>query len=86
MNFYHKLLKHPKWFAKRKIVLMRDGGKCANCGSAEKIQVHHRQYHINKNTGRFKMPWEYKLKCLVTLCEKCHIKGHTIFKVPIFKI
>lgn len=73
----------PRWKAKRLEVLGRDNNKCVNCGSTEKLQVHHRQYHFSKGLNVFRKPWEYSGKYLITLCEVCHQKGHNIFKVPV---
>jgi hypothetical protein len=28
------------------------------------------------------MPWDYTDNLLITLCEKCHQKGHKQYKVP----
>jgi len=83
---YNSLLKHPKWFKKRNQILSRDGNACVICRSKFKLQVHHRQYHINTKTGRFLAPWEYEPKYLITLCSNCHQTGHTKIKVPYFKI
>ena len=85
MNNYSVLLKHPKWFEKRKIVFERDGYNCKFCGSDKNLQIHHRQYHYRIQTGEFVLPWCYKLKYLVTLCNYCHQRGHSIFKVKTFK-
>ena len=86
MTQYQKLLKHPKWFEKRKIILMRDGNECKICGSGKNLQVHHRQYHIKKRSGKFALPWEYNVKYLMTICSSCHQKGHSIYDIPKFKI
>jgi 5-methylcytosine-specific restriction endonuclease McrA len=87
MNYvYGKLLKHPLWFKKRGEVLRRDAGRCRNCGSTSGLNVHHRQYHFCKRTGKAKLPWKYELRYLITLCEKCHNNGHSKFKIPTFTI
>lgn len=83
---YNILLKNPKWFEKRKIILERDNNKCFNCGSSEDLQVHHRQYHISKRIRNFILPWNYPNKYLITLCEKCHKMGHLKYIVPTFEI
>ena len=83
---YNNLLKHPKWFEKRKQILFRDGKVCVICKSGKNLQVHHRQYHFNEITGRKMLPWDYDPKYLLTLCSSCHQKGHSKFKVPFFKI
>ena len=75
----------PRWRIKRELILKRDQGKCRNCGSREKLQVHHRQYHYDSKTGFHEDIWEYKNKHLITLCDKCHEAGHKIYKIPSFK-
>ena len=85
-DHYSALLRHPKWFRKRAQVLRRDGQKCRNCGKKSDLNVHHKQYHADKSSGKLKKPWNYKLKYLVTLCNDCHRKGHDCFKIPTFKI
>lgn len=81
---YHALLKNPRWFLKRKSILTRDGYKCRNCGDTNALHVHHRQYHVVRSTGEFKLPWKYKDSFLITLCYKCHQAGHSKYKVPAF--
>lgn len=83
---YGQLLSLPRWKKKRKQILLRDGKKCRSCGSSHLLQVHHRQYHVLKYSGQFKLPWNYDNKYLITLCEKCHNAGHLKFKVPVFSI
>lgn len=82
---YKELLDTPHWEAKRELILMRDGNRCRHCGSNERLQVHHRQYHINKY-GEKVRPWNYANKYLITLCDECHRMGHEYYKVPVFKI
>lgn len=83
---YRELLFDPRWRARRSTILERDEHKCLVCGDSEKLQVHHRQYHIVEATGKFKPPWDYPDALLITLCEKCHGRGHGKFKVPSIKI
>lgn len=83
---YNSLLKSPKWLQKRKIILARDNNKCRCCGASTGLHVHHRQYHVSKQTGSYQLPWKYENKYLITLCEKCHSAGHAKFKVPSFTI
>jgi group II intron reverse transcriptase/maturase len=51
---------------------MRDGFRCARCGSTEKIRVHHK-----KSTK------SHRLDDLETLCQKCHHAehGYRLYKV-----
>lgn len=83
---YDLLLKMPQWFEKRKIILARDNNKCRCCGVTTGLQVHHRQYHVNKRTGHKQLPWKYEDKYLITLCDKCHSVGHEKYKIPSFII
>jgi 5-methylcytosine-specific restriction endonuclease McrA len=85
-NTYGTLLKSPNWFRKREVILARDNHKCRNCGATDNLNVHHRQYHVSKKTGNFILPWNYLPKYLITLCEKCHLNGHSKFRIPTFKI
>jgi hypothetical protein len=83
-NPYRYLLKDPRWFAKREVILERDNYNCAipNCNNprGKHLHIHHRQYHIKNN--EFVNPWEYDDKLLITLCKWCHKKGHRIYKIP----
>jgi len=83
---YGEFLKRPEWLAKRDVILKRDKGRCLNCGYANSLQVHHRQYHRFIKSGEKKMPWEYQDKYLVTLCMDCHQIGHKYYKVPVFNV
>ena len=83
---YAALLFDQRWLSKRKEILERDTNQCILCGNQNKLQVHHRQYHLIKATGTFKPPWDYDNHLLITLCESCHKRGHSTFKVPIIKI
>ena len=66
---YAKLLKDPRWQAKRLEILERDGNKCTICGRTNYLQVHHKFYEpIN--------PWEYKNEDLITHCMGCHKEWH----------
>lgn len=59
---------HPRgkhWKKVREQALVRDGHKCTECGTGEKLHVHHLTY---QNEGA------ELLKELVTLCRSCHAK------------
>lgn len=75
---YRKLLQNPKWKAKRKRVLKRDGYKCKKCNAIKYLHVHHKYYLENK------LPWEVPMKALITLCYKCHKKEHKGKKITDF--
>jgi hypothetical protein len=66
---YAAFLETDYWKMVRLVVINRDGGKCACCGSDESIQVHHKTYenHLNEHNH---------FEDLVTLCRKCHAKMH----------
>jgi hypothetical protein len=83
---YGALLFDQRWKVRRLEILERDHHKCCNCGSANSLQVHHRQYHYITAEQRFKTPWNYPDNLLISLCEKCHSRGHVLYKVPIIKI
>lgn len=85
-NEYNQLLLRPEWRRKREVIITRDGNRCVNCGSANNLQVHHRQYHRLIGTGSYKKPWNYKDQYLITLCLDCHKAGHKYFKVPVFNV
>ena len=83
---YGALLFHPLWRSKREEILKRDLHKCVICKNQKELQVHHRQYHFVVKENRFKMPWDYNDGLLISLCESCHKRGHSKFKVPIINI
>lgn len=80
---YGSSLLDPRWKARRAVILNRDRNRCINCGSGDDLQVHHRQYHFSKSLNEFILPWDYDERYLITLCEKCHQKGHRSYKVPV---
>lgn len=79
---YGGLLFDKRWIERRREIILRDGGRCVICKVTDALQVHHRQYHIIKALKRFKAPWDYEDRLLVTLCERCHSRGHNKFRVP----
>ena len=83
---YGALLFDKRWINRRSEILSKDGNKCVICFETESLQVHHRQYHFTQSDNKFKLPWEYPDNLMVTLCEKCHKRGHSIYKVPIIYI
>jgi 5-methylcytosine-specific restriction endonuclease McrA len=82
---YEALLRNDLWLTRRERILARDGHCCVNCTSTLGLVVHHRQYHVDKVTGEYLMPWEYDDRYLVTLCSRCHELGHRRFKILTFK-
>ena len=79
---YNALLFDPRWKEKRLLILQRDNNSCVVCKSKEDVQIHHRQYHFLRKYKAFKKPWDYSDSLLITLCRKCHQKGHQIYDVP----
>tara|TARA_R110000787_G_scaffold48953_5_gene117549 strand:- start:349 stop:669 length:321 start_codon:yes stop_codon:yes gene_type:complete len=79
---YGALLFDKRWKEFRMKIIERDSHSCRVCKTKEKLQVHHRQYHFSRKLRKHKKPWEYPKNLLITLCEKCHQKGHQLFKVP----
>jgi 5-methylcytosine-specific restriction endonuclease McrA len=80
---YGAELLDPRWKIKRKEILNRDNNQCVICHSNRNLQVHHRQYHFSRSLNKFKKPWEYENRLMITLCESCHQKGHRLYKVPV---
>jgi len=83
---YGGLLFHPRWKSKRKEILARDMHRCVHCKSSKDLQYHHRQYHFVVQQQKFRLPWDYPDRLLITLCESCHSRGHSKYKVPIVNI
>ena len=83
---YGGLLFDQRWKLKRSGILNRDNNKCVICNYDTNLQIHHRQYHYSEQTKNFKMPWDYDDHLLVTLCESCHKRGHSKYKVPIINV
>jgi hypothetical protein len=66
---YADLLKDRRWQKKRLEVLDAAGLKCSSCGSVDPsvpLHVHHKIY------VRGRMPWEYNVDELESLCDACH--------------
>ena len=83
---YGASLFDPKWKTKRAEILKRDINRCVVCSGSIGLQVHHRQYHFIVRENQFKLPWDYSDNLLITLCESCHKRGHSKFKVPTINI
>lgn len=80
---YGSMLFSSEWKEKRAKIIIRDQNKCKACESSKELQVHHRQYHYSLVLRKFKKPWEYPDKLLITLCKRCHQAGHNKYEVPI---
>ena len=61
------------WEERRKIVIMRDGGRCQRCGIVVTIEHCHIHHVTRRADGG-----DHDLKNLVTLCRSCHVlmPGH----------
>ncbi len=57
----------------RAAVLARDGHKCTECGSTEKLVVHHKD-----GNGRGQSKPNNAITNLVTLCRACHARHHAV--------
>jgi 5-methylcytosine-specific restriction endonuclease McrA len=82
---YREFLQTEEWKRRRNEILTRDGHACRNCGSTALLHVHHRQYHRDAVTRRILPPWDYTDHLLITLCERCHQKGHERYYIPEFE-
>ena len=80
---YGQLLFDVHWRNRREEILIRDNRCCVICSNSESLQVHHRQYHFILALRQFKSPWDYEDYLMISLCERCHAKGHARFRVPI---
>ena len=70
-HVYGRLLKSPHWQKMRLKIFERDEWKCTKCSDSEsELQAHHTEYRKNKK------PWEYPMKCITTLCWRCHERAH----------
>jgi hypothetical protein len=66
---YDGFLRTLYWTIIRDYVLFRDGGKCSRCGTAERVNVHHKSYQYQGE--------EYRaMDTLMLLCRSCHSGGH----------
>ena len=67
MKTWLERCKDPRWQKKRLKVLNRDEFRCQLCwDKKDTLHVHHKYYKRNKD------PWQYPMKALITLCERCH--------------
>ncbi len=63
-----KVLRGAAYQRRRRQVLERDGGRCAQCGSSYGVAVHHLR---KRSLGR-----DDRMENLVSLCADCHNKEH----------
>lgn len=76
----HSIRTCDKYIKHRLDVIIRDGGKCVECGSYKKLEVHHKkelwklikEFMESGNTFHPEHNFFYDKSNLVTLCHKCH--------------
>ncbi|MFN0293421.1 HNH endonuclease [Pedobacter helvus] len=69
---YSDKLKDKRWKEKREKVRDKANHKCQDCGSLNKLEVHHCYYKYGLE------PWQYPLDSLRCLCSTCHKKRGSI--------
>lgn len=67
---YKEQLADGRWLRKKNEILERDKYTCQRCGATSNLQVHHKEYLVNKKA------WEYPNEDLITLCVNCHENEH----------
>jgi len=69
---YRQLINTYEWAIRRFQIMRRDKFQCTKCGimARNQLRVHHKRYIKGL------LPWEYKDKYLITLCDECHSKIH----------
>lgn len=77
---YKRLLKLDRWKNFSNDVKRRDGFKCVKCGSDKHLQAHHKIYYENR------LPWDYSIDFLETLCTNCHLNEHRIKHISQFEV
>lgn len=65
---YRDDLLDERWHRRRREIIERGGSRCYNCGSSERLEVHHEAYVPGRRA------WEYEDGLLVCLCDACHIE------------
>ena len=56
----------------RRQILERDGWRCQGCGSAENLQIHHKEFRSQSGND--------SEENLITLCSECHTEIHMTLK------
>jgi hypothetical protein len=75
MSKWSSAFRDPRWQKKRLKFMERDGWACCSCGAQDRVlNVHHISYEAGK------APWEYPEETLVTWCEECHKKRHSMMQ------
>lgn len=66
---YQAYMRSARWGRKRRLAIGKAGGRCAECGSRDNLQVHHLTY------ARFGREKQRDLK---VLCGTCHQIAHDL--------
>lgn len=77
---YKRLLKLDRWKNFSNDVKRRDNYKCVRCGCTNNLQAHHKIYYENR------LPWDYSIDFLETLCSSCHLNEHKNKHISAFSI
>lgn len=64
---YLRYLRSPLWRLRRRIWILRAGGRCERCGSRRRLTIHHRSY---RRLGR------ERRSDIAVLCSPCHRAAH----------
>lgn len=77
---YRHYLLSERWYNIRHLALKRDGYRCRDCGSVDRLEIHHRSYkHVKfhpKNCDEINQEFIEELGDVMTLCKSCHMKRH----------
>jgi len=65
--FYVFYLRSPLWRLRRRVWIVRAGGRCALCGSRHRLTIHHRTYTRLGHERR---------RDVTVLCWDCHHQHH----------
>jgi hypothetical protein len=68
---YAQKLRDDRWKQKSTLVRKRAGNRCQDCGSNDRLEVHH-CYYTSQRDGH--EPWQYPLSALRCLCRSCHLR------------
>jgi len=74
---YLEKLTDRRWKHRRWQIIRRDNGRCCNCWSPHRLQIHHLRYLPDGE------PWDSPDADLVTLCRKCHERAHDPRGLPV---
>ena len=75
MSRAHRQLSRRKWERVRRAILERDGYRCARCGRAARLAVHHVRPLSEGGDP-------YNPENLETVCPACHAEAHARERSP----